>query len=177
MQRMLCAILLYAGMLTASSGASIEDYVPSRDKVAIVSMLKDDAKFLGYDGNEACTIWKVETDLSRTKVIRKNDTTVGFCSYEKYPPHYSGCIYLIAVDKKHRKHGYASKLIQSALDDFDAKKIEEVEICVHRENESALALYQKKFGFKFAFDRDENFKTLFRPQVLKSENWFSWWYI
>ena len=111
--------------------------------------------------------------IIKTKVIIKNGKTVAFCTYEKCPNCYSGSIYLVAVDQNHRKNGYASRLIQSALNDFDIKGVQDVEISVHRENESALVLYQNKFKFEFDIKGDEDFIRLVRTGALKYINWVS----
>ena len=58
----------------------------------------------------------------------------------------------IAVDKRYRRQGVASKLMQSMLDDLAEAGAERVSLEVRAHNISAVSLY-KKFGFVDIFVR------------------------
>lgn len=66
------------------------------------------------------------------KVWRENDEVVGFIAYYHYALLHWQILFLL-VDKKHRRKGYAKKLMRYALDDMqnDYYKAQEIAVVTH----------------------------------------------
>ena len=136
----------------------IVDYVPSRDKAAIKKMFADDWGLLISD--ESMNTYSVDYMLdNRTpsqyekadklilKVLRKDGKTIGFLAY--YPKSfYWWHLLFLVVDVDHRRHGYATQLLQFVIDDMIARGALKITIFTRLANTRARALYEGKFGFK-----------------------------
>ncbi|TDX51059.1 GNAT family N-acetyltransferase [Orenia marismortui] len=57
-------------------------------------------------------------------------------------------LYGLAIEKEYRKQGLATKLLEYSLAKISKQGIQKVELTVDPNNESAIYLYQNKFGFK-----------------------------
>lgn len=68
---------------------------------------------------------------------------LGFCI--AYSKSVSGKIEVLFVDEKYRRNGFGLKLINSAVEWFKAKKIDEIELTVVYGNEAVL--FYEKLGF------------------------------
>lgn len=130
----------------------ILNYVASRDLPDVIEVLSDNYKWLGYcDSQHIIKSMKLRTDDQPDhevfKVLRVENKVVGLIMYESYPIQDRGNISRLAVHKDFCNKGYASQLLQYAIDDMRSHGISDVRLCCHRENEKALSLYQKKFNF------------------------------
>ncbi|AXK60640.1 hypothetical protein C0J27_02685 [Candidatus Chromulinivorax destructor] len=136
----------------------IVDYVESRDKAAIKKIFADEWKMLISD--ESMNTYSVDfmldnrsetqhtkSDKLVLKVLRERGQTIGFLAY--YPKSlYWWHLLFLAVDKDHRKKGYATKMLQFVIDDMIARGAAKITIFTRLANTKARALYEGKFGFK-----------------------------
>ncbi|MCC2339163.1 GNAT family N-acetyltransferase [Bacillus tropicus] len=76
-------------------------------------------------------------------VEAETDDILGFCI--AYSKSVSGKIEVLFVDEKYRRNGFGLKLMNSAVEWFKAKKIDEIELTVVYGNE-AVSFYEK-LGF------------------------------
>jgi len=76
-------------------------------------------------------------------VESETDDILGFCI--AYSKRASGKIEVLFVDEKYRRNGFGLKLMNSAVEWFKAKKIDEIELTVVYGNE-AVSFYEK-LGF------------------------------
>ncbi|KMQ07100.1 acetyltransferase [Bacillus cereus] len=76
-------------------------------------------------------------------VKAETDDILGFCI--AYSKSVSGKIEVLFVDEKYRRNGFGLKLMNSAVEWFKAKKIDEIELTVVYGNE-AISFYEK-LGF------------------------------
>ncbi len=90
-------------------------------------------------------------------VINFNNRPVGLSEYMR-DMNDPGLAYLygLAVKEEYQKEGLASSLLDYSLQDLKNKGISKVQLTVDVDNEAALYLYQKKFGFsKIEYRKDE----------------------
>ncbi|HEB4953940.1 TPA: GNAT family N-acetyltransferase [Bacillus cereus] len=73
----------------------------------------------------------------------ETDNILGFCI--AYSKSVSGKIEVLFVDEKYRRNGFGLKLMNSAVEWFKVKKIDEIELTVVYGNE-AVSFYEK-LGF------------------------------
>ncbi|EOO18055.1 MULTISPECIES: GNAT family N-acetyltransferase [Bacillus cereus group] len=73
----------------------------------------------------------------------KTDNILGFCI--AYSKSVSGKIEVLFVDEKYRRNGYGLKLMNSAVEWFKEKQVDDIELIVVYGNE-AVSFYQK-LGF------------------------------
>lgn len=151
------SLICFGIIAHAQQDSLIVDFMPSHDFDAIASMFEYDRSLLGYHGN----LDDIYSQTQVSKVIKKDNAIVGFCSYEPWDVSI-GYIYHVVVDKDHRKKGYASKMMQFMIDDFVVNKVEAIELCVDSANKSALDLYRNKFGFISAGYDSEKYTVLTR---------------
>ncbi|MCD5323375.1 MULTISPECIES: GNAT family N-acetyltransferase [Pontibacillus] len=72
----------------------------------------------------------------------------GYVYIEANPDHREGSIEYIGVSEAYRRKGVGHQLLTAVLEHlFSYKEIQEISICVSKENEGAIALY-KRAGFK-----------------------------
>ena len=91
---------------------------------------------------------------NQTKYFGKMDTVimyqdkmpVGFISYYMLSS-YMGRILYLAVEKSHRRKGYARKLITFALESLKNQGAKVIKICTYDFNEVAKKIYTQEFGF------------------------------
>ena len=123
----------------------IVNYVKSRDFAAVKAMFADSWMWLGMDDSQdVAFIDYMYQDYSRClKVLRVDGKTVGFIMF-----YFSGYISFLVVDASYRKHGYARQLLQFAIDEILKHGVHEISLCAHKDNATALAFYENKFGFK-----------------------------
>lgn len=77
-------------------------------------------------------------------IIKNGKTEIkGYVYVEAEPEHGQGSIEYVAVSDKFRKQGIGTKLIQAALNHlFSYETIKDVSLCVEKENEKAIQLYE-----------------------------------
>lgn len=99
-----------------------------------------------YSANE---ILSRQNDMNQLFIMTDDDPCIkGYVYIEAQPQHGTGSIEYIAVSIQNRKQGVGTKLIKFALANlFSFKEIEEISLCVEKENERALNLYRAA-GFK-----------------------------
>ena len=139
----------------------IVDYNASRDKSDVELMFSNDWQWLGMDSSvDLHVIEKLNLEWESIKVVRTKEKTVGFVSYN-YPSRVfkenrhdfqCGIIYYLVVDKNYRNRGYASQLLKVAIDEMIENQVNKVTLRVHKENITALALYENKCGFQIEHD-------------------------
>lgn len=130
----------------------ILNYVASRDIADVIEILSDSYKWVGYcDSEHVIKSMRLWTDNHFEnevfKVLRVENKVVSLIMYEYYPVQNSSNISRLAVHKDFCNKGYASQLLQYAIDDIRSRGISKVNLCCNRENEPALNLYEKKFNF------------------------------
>ncbi|KAA0964946.1 GNAT family N-acetyltransferase [Sporosarcina sp. ANT_H38] len=90
-----------------------------------------------------------QNEMNQLFIMTNGDQFIkGYVYIEAQPQHEEGSIEYIAVSTQNRKQGVGTKLIKAALVNlFSFNEIEKISLCVEKENESALNLYQAA-GFK-----------------------------
>lgn len=90
-----------------------------------------------------------QNDMNQLFIMTNGDQCIkGYVYIEAQPQHGEGSIEYIAVSNQNRKQGVGTKLTKFALTNlFSFKEIEEISLCVEKENERALNLYRAA-GFK-----------------------------
>lgn len=132
--------------------SAILNYVASRDFPEIVDIISENYKWLGYcDAQHVIKSMQLRTDDQPDhevfKVLRVENKAVGLIIYESDPVQKSTKISCLAVHKDFCNKGYASQLLQYAIDDTRSHAISNINLGCHRENKKALSLYRKKFNF------------------------------
>lgn len=152
----------------------IVDYKASRDKAAIKKMFYDDWQLLYYGDFDKISIDDFNVDFMLDnasssqisvqrnlilKVLREHGKTVGFLAYYPRSAYWWHMLFLI-VDKDHRKHGYASQLIQFFIDDSVARGALKLTTFTRLVNTRARSLYEGKFKFKDIGHPDDKYLDL-----------------
>ena len=152
----------------------VVDYQPSRDKAAVKKMFHDDWQLLQYGDWDKITEDDFDVDFmldNRSssqystnsnlilKVLRQSGKTVGFLAYYPKSPYWWQMLFLI-VDKDHRGHGYASKLVQAFIDDSVARGAVKLTTFTRLINTPARKVYEGKFGFKDIEHHDGKYMDL-----------------
>ncbi len=140
------------------SDDGIVDYIESRDKASIKKMFADDWALLISD--ESMDTYSVDymldyktpsqyekMDKLILKVLRKDGETIGFLAYYPKSKYWWHLLFLV-VDVDHRRHGYATQLLQFVIDDMIARGALKITIFTRLANTRARGLYEGKFGFK-----------------------------
>ncbi|MFA9559586.1 GNAT family N-acetyltransferase [Evansella sp. AB-rgal1] len=97
-------------------------------------------------------------------VTESNDEIKGYVYSEANPQHKEGNIEYIAVSEAYRKQGIGYLLLTSALDHlFSFQEIEQITICVSKENKGAIQLY-RSVGFKVKYEL-----VSFKVSIMKNE--------
>lgn len=81
----------------------------------------------------------------KINVIEADNKAVAFITYYK-KTNSQGFIWIMGVDQKYRRKGYARRLMLSALKYFDAEKVKSTILHTRTINKPALSLY-KSLGF------------------------------
>lgn len=150
-----------------SGRESIAEYVPWRDRAALLEMINKDWYWLIAQGRdeyspEARIDKRSPSDdphdegLLSLKVMRVDKKTVGFVAYylKKF---YEGVILFLDVASEYRHKGHGERLLRFAVDDLKSNGARVVRLVTRVDNESAQRLYLRT-GFS-EIERDEQFVT------------------
>lgn len=97
-------------------------------------------------------------------VVEMDGATAGFIAYYKKSFDH-GFIWLLAVDKEYRGHGFGERLMTHALTYFKNQHVKYVTIAVRLINKPAVSLY-KKLGFvEETRDEDRGVLTMIRRNL------------
>jgi ribosomal-protein-alanine N-acetyltransferase len=88
---------------------------------------------------------EIQSDDSRFILAIMGYATVGFCIMRRTGDEAE--ILRTAVDKSHRRHGVANRLVMSMLRYSASNEIQSIYLEVRKSSEAAIALYEKQ-GFK-----------------------------
>jgi len=91
---------------------------------------------------------------------------VGFVTYHKLDG-MKGRIQFLAVDKQHRKHGYARKLLEHAIAHFEKQGLCAIDIAVRGINKPAKSLYEK-LGFHESYRTPDGFLGMTKQLCARS---------
>lgn len=134
----------------ASNG--IIDFKYARDKQDVLQLMQDnwywlisspdfDADFMLRERAPSNKDLTYKGKLT-IKVLRKGKKLIGFVAYYKKSPH-QGHLFLLSVDKKFRRKGYAEQLAKHAIDELKKMGATWIQVPTRLNNVKARTLYNK----------------------------------
>jgi ribosomal protein S18 acetylase RimI-like enzyme len=144
---------------------SIEPFQEHRDAEAVKKIIFDHYNTLNYEAKgyaEGTTERYLTSSNYTTKVLRVEDTTVGFINYApikfgfflRFFFNDAGIINLMGVDSNYQSRGYGRELLHHALEDLRSQDMHKAQLFTHLYNTKARQLYEKE-GFRFVLGNDK----------------------
>lgn len=155
--------LLYSVFFVASDDISITDYVPGIHQNGVKNILMDCFNPLIADVVIASLLDSID---SNAVVISVDNCVVGYSFYSfPYKEPNVGFIDFIGISAQHRKKKYATTLLNFILDRMRNQGMQEVQLVVAQESQSAMNLY---YGLGFwNMESDDEYLLKFSKSLVE----------